>query len=178
MGGADVASDLASLRSLLSGVGVLVSLTYLSLQIRRNTRAVRAQIHQHITDGGFSMGSIVTANARVFTAGISSNADSFAAMSDADKYAFMSSIFVFFKHFENMYLQYKEGLIAPENWNAWTLMMFMYWRMPGVQLWWKSRRESFAPGFRRFIEESAESSMPKTTDFFAHLGGKNGPAHA
>ena len=171
-------SDLASLGSLLSGVGVLVSLIYLSLQIRQNTRAVRSQIHQHITDGWFSMGSIVTANARVFTAGISSNADSFAAMPDADKYAFMSSIFVFFKHFENMYLQYKEGLIAPENWNAWTLMMFMYWRMPGVQLWWKSRRESFAPEFRRFIEESPESSMPRTTDFFAHLGGKNASAHA
>src|SRR5271169_2225293 len=116
-------SDFASLGSLLSGVGVLVSLIYLSLQIRQNTRAVRSEIHQHITDGWFSMGSIVTANAKVFTAGISSNVDSFAAMSDADKYAFMSCIFVFFKHFENMYLQYKEGFIESENWNAWTLMM-------------------------------------------------------
>ena len=36
-------SDLASLGSFLSGIGVLVSLVYLSLQIRQNTRAVRSQ---------------------------------------------------------------------------------------------------------------------------------------
>ncbi|HUO88976.1 MAG TPA: hypothetical protein VMU08_07370, partial [Rhizomicrobium sp.] len=39
-------SDLASLATLVSGIAVLVSLFYLSLQIRQNTRHSRALIHQ------------------------------------------------------------------------------------------------------------------------------------
>jgi hypothetical protein len=52
-------------------------------------------------------------------------------------------------------------------------VMFMSWRMLGVQLWWRSRRESFSCELRRLIEESPESSMPETTDCFLHAADKS-----
>lgn len=168
-------ADLASLGSFVSGIGVLVSLIYLSLQIRQNTRAVRSQIHQHIADSWFSVGAILSDHSREFTVGLKADEKTFAAMPDDEKFAFLACIFAFFKHFENMYLQYQEGLIARENWDAWTSQMFMYWHMPAVQNWWKSRRLTFSPEFRRFIEESPESSMPSTLDLFARAGEKNAP---
>ena len=166
-------ADLASLGSFVSGVGVLVSLIYLSLQIRQNTRAVRSQIHQRIADSLLSLGAILADHSREFTAALKADEKTFVDMPDDEKFAFLACIFAFFKHFENMYLQYQEGLIARENWDAWTSQMFMYWRMPAVQNWWKSRRLTFSPEFRRFIEESPESAMPSTLDMFGQAGDKN-----
>jgi hypothetical protein len=96
-------ADLASLGSFVSGIGVLVSLIYLSLQIRQNTRAVRSQIHQHIADSWLSLGAILSDHSREFTAALKADEKAFAAMPDDEKYAFLSCIFVFFKHFENIY---------------------------------------------------------------------------
>src|SRR5450432_1219612 len=41
-------ADLASIGSFISGLAVLISLIYLSLQIRQNTLAQRATAHQHV----------------------------------------------------------------------------------------------------------------------------------
>ena len=171
-------ADLASLGSFVSGIGVLVSLIYLSLQIRQNTRAVRSQIHQHIADSWLSLGVLLADHSREFTAALKAGEKVFADKPDDEKFAFLVCIFVFFKHFENMYLQYQEGLIARENWDAWTSQMFMYWHMPAVQTFWKSRRLTFSPEFRRFIEESPESSIPSTLELFAQAGDKNAPPPA
>jgi hypothetical protein len=166
-------SDLAAVGSFISGIGVLISLIYLGLQVRQNTRAVRSQIHQNIADSWFSVGAMLADHAREFTAGLKTDASTYEGMSDEDKFAFLTCIFAFFKHFENMYLQHKEGFMAADTWNAWTGLMFMYWQMPAVQNWWKARRLTFSPEFRRFIEESPKSAMPLTTDFFGQDEGKS-----
>jgi len=162
-------SDFASIGSLASGIAVLVSLIFIGLQVMQNTRAIRAQIHQNITDGWIGIGAIIADHGRSFAEGLAADEKSFAAMPDEDKLVFMSSIFALFKHYENMFLQYKEGFIRGEDWNAWVGHMFMYWRMPGVQMWWKARREAFSPDFRRFIETSQQPAMPSQVDVFTQI---------
>jgi hypothetical protein len=48
--------------------------------------------------------------------------------------------------------------------------MFMYWRMPGVQVWWRYRSAAFAPDFRRFLETSPQPPLMTTAEIFQHLG--------
>jgi hypothetical protein len=159
-------SDMASIGSLASGLAVLVSLLFVGVQIMQNTRAIRAQIHQNVTDGWIGVGGVIADHAAPFALGLAADESSFAAMSDTDKLTYMSTVFMFFKHYENMYLQHREGFIRDEDWNAWVKHMFMYWRMPGVQLWWKARADAFAPEFRRFIETSPQPAMPSQVDVF------------
>jgi len=154
---------------ILSSIGVVGSLIFVGFQLRQNTRAMRAQIHQNITAGWLGVGPMVAGHARAFAAGIASNERSFADLPDEDKLTYMSAIFVFFKHYENMYLQYKEGFIRKQDWEAWTSHMFLYWRMSGVQLWWKRRRDAFSPEFRDFIESSPQPSMPSQTELFTQI---------
>ena len=161
-------SDYSSIASLVSSAAVFVSLVFVGLQILQNTRAIRAQIHQNITDGWIGVCAIIADHSRAFAAGVASDETAFASMSDSDKTVYMSAIFSFFKHYENMYLQNREGFIREDDWAAWVSHMFMYWRMPGVQLWWKTRADAFAPEFRRFIETSSPSSMPTMIDVFGH----------
>jgi hypothetical protein len=149
-----------------AAVAVVASLLFVGFQIRHGTRATRAQIHQNIAAGWFSVGPLIADNSRVFAAGLQADEAKFAAFSDADKLAFLSVAFAYFKHYENMFLQHQEGFVSSEDWNAWATHMFMYWRMPGVQMWWRMRGSAFAPGFRRFLESSPTPAMTSMEALF------------
>ena len=153
-----------------AAVAVVASLLFVGFQMKHGTRATRAQIHQNIASGWFSVGPLIAVHSRTCAAGVKADEHAFAALPDDDKLAFMSVMFVFFKHYENMYLQYSEGFIRGEDWNAWVTHMFMYWRLPGVQIWWRLRRAAFAPDFRRFLETSSPPAMISMADLFAHTG--------
>ena len=147
-----------------AAVAVVASLLFVGFQIRHGKRA---QIHQNIASGWFSVGPMIAANSRVFAAGLRADEAQFVALSDPDKLAFLAVLFVYFKHYENMSLQHLEGFVSTEDWNAWITHMFMYWRMPGVQVWWRLRRTAFAPDFRRFLESSAQPAMTSMDELFA-----------
>jgi hypothetical protein len=160
-------SDLAAVGSFVSGIAVLISLIYLAYQVRQSMHATRSQIHQNVLSGWQGVAALVSHNAQAFAVGLASTEASFSAMSDADKLTYLAVIYAFFKHYENSYLQYQEGLIRKEDWAAWANHIFMYWRMPGVQHWWKLRRDTFSPAFVHFLETSNESFMPSTTEIIA-----------
>ena len=162
-------SDLASLGSFFSGVAVLISLVYLASQVRQAARATRSAIHQNIMTGWMAGGSLVAQHATVFAEGLAADESRFAAMSDADKLAFITVAMAMFRHYENAYLQCQEGYVRKEDWNAWARHLLMYFRMPGIQLWWKLRRDSFAPAFIAFVENAGASNMLAPTDFFATM---------
>jgi hypothetical protein len=162
-------SDLASIGSLVSGVAVLISLVYLASQVRQATKATRSEIHQNILTGWLSAGNLVTQNAEVFARGLAADAGKFDAMSDADKLIFVTVAMAMFRHYENVFLQNREGYVRSEDWNAWTAHLLMYFNMPGVRYWWQMRRSSFSPAFVVFLESASPSTMPAPTDFFGRL---------
>src|SRR5512135_3499702 len=160
-------SDLASIGSFVSGIAVLVSLVYLASQVRQAARATRSSIHQNILTGWMGGASLVAQHATVFAEGLAADESKFAAMRDSDKLAFVTVAMAMFRHYENAYLQCQEGYVRKEDWNAWARHLFMYFRMPGIQSWWKLRRDSFAPAFVAFVENAGGSNMPAPTDFFS-----------
>jgi len=159
-------SDLASIGSFVSGIAVLVSLVYLATQVRQGTQATRAEIHQNILTGWLGVGALVTENSEVFANGLGADAEKCAALSDADKLSFVTVMMAMFRHYENVYLQTREGYVRAEDWTAWTNHLLMYFSMPGVQLWWKQRRASFSPAFVAFLESSPPTSMSPPTEYF------------
>lgn len=155
---------------IVAAVAVVASLMFVGFQMKHGTRATRAQIHQNIASGWFTVGPLIATHTRVVAAGVRVDEAGFAALPDEDKLAFMSVMFVFFKHYENMYLQHSEGFIRSEDWNAWATHMLMYWRLPGVQVWWRLRHPAFAPEFRRFLETSSQPAMTSMSELFSSPG--------
>lgn len=145
---------------IIAAAAVVASLLFVGFEIRHGTRATRAQINQNIASGWFSVGPLIADSSRLFATGIRADERAFAAMSDEEKLSFGSALFVYFKHYENMYLQHQEGFIRTEDWQAWMTHMFLYWHMPGVQVWWRMRRGVFSPRFRQYIEAAAAATPP------------------
>jgi hypothetical protein len=109
---------------LIAAVGVIGSLFYLGLQIRQNTRPMRAFV-----------------------------ADWHGASED-DRARALPLLFATFKLFENAWFQQRQGTLDPQQWEGWDAYIRMYYHRPGAKTWWQTRRAAFAAGFRDYIEAS------------------------
>ncbi len=138
----------------LGAVGVIATLIYLSVQIRQNTRATRAQTHESVTENIVSIANVVAARPEVFASALRASPKEFSALSDGDKVYFFGAIFGMFKYFELMFVQHSQEIIDDDTWNAWSQHILMYFHQPGVQLWWEARKGAFIPDFREYLDGS------------------------
>jgi len=159
-------SELANIGEVIAAICIVISLIFVGLQMRQNTRAVKAQIHENIMSGYLSVANVVIPHANIFSKGICSDDESFSSLTAEEKMIFFSSIFSLFKHFEHMYSLFKKGLIDAEAWAAWSEHIYMYFHQPGVQLWWPQRKKSFIKSFRDFLDNSTK---PTGTPSIAEL---------
>jgi hypothetical protein len=79
---------------------------------------------------------------------------------------FMTQAFMIFKHYENMFLQYKAGFLDDETWAAWSTHILMYFHQRGIKTWWSERSLAFTPKFRAFLEASEPPPMLSQVDLF------------
>lgn len=138
---------------LIAAVGVIVSLFYLGLQIRQNTRSMRAivvdSLARSITDLLQPMAQDVMLS-RAFSAAVT---DWHGATAD-DRARALPLLFATFKLFENAWFQQRQGTLDPQQWDGWDAYIRLYYHRPGAKTWWQMRRAAFAAGFRDYLEAS------------------------
>ena len=139
-------SDLADLGELLGGVAVVASLVYLAVQIRQNTRTVRASTLHQNTDLWSSLFLRLAEPdlARAYVAGM-------AGQSDMKPLQYTQFFFIcrsMFLAFENQYYQMRHGVLDSEAYASYErsistqLLAFQ-----GFRLWWEMNRPVFSPEF-------------------------------
>jgi hypothetical protein len=146
--------SVALFSQVLAAVAVFASLIFVGMQIRLQATATRAQTEQAIAANWLAVADVMGSNAGAVTAGLISTSDTLAELNDAERLQFFSIMFGFFKHYENIYLQYRRGRISQEEWEPCSSHALMFLHQPGVQAWWRLRKGVFAPQFRDFLERS------------------------
>jgi hypothetical protein len=147
--------DLGSIGEFLGALGVIISLIYLAVQIRQNTRSLRASTQQAVLDtqSNFSMLLLHNDNvARVFRVGI----EDLGELSDDERIQLDTLLITAFRIFQNLYLQHESSMIEEELWDGYRRNMLWYMRRPGVLDWWKSRKGLYSPAFVAFLQGEAE----------------------
>ena len=139
-----------ALGELVGAVAVVVSLIYLSRQVRQNTRALRtanaATVKQNfqtiarafITDRGAS-DIILRALKR----------DELTPAEQLSAYAWF---FDLLKSGELAYSQYLSQDLDEAVWDASLQFFLAYWTTPGVRAYWQDRRQAFTPEFREAMD--------------------------
>ncbi|MBS0384586.1 MAG: hypothetical protein JSS00_04470 [Proteobacteria bacterium] len=146
--------SLALLSQIVGAFAVIASLIFVGLQIGQQANATRAQTEQAIAANWLALGQVIGSSAEAFTAGLVSRSSTFADLNDADRMRFLTALFALFKHYENMYLQFKKGRISEAEWQPWSNHIEMYFHQPGVQTWWGLRKAAFSAVFRDFLDNS------------------------
>ena len=96
--------------------------------------------------------------------GLQSTDENFAELTDEQKMFFFGTMLGLFKHYELMFVQYDQGVMDKETWDAWNEHIRMYFHQPGAQAWWRLRKATFIPGFRDYLDSSPDSEMTSFVD--------------
>ncbi|MCH7600444.1 MAG: hypothetical protein IH973_11865 [Myxococcales bacterium] len=147
--------DLGNIGESVGAIGVIVSLVYLATQIRQNTKAVRSNTSQAITDSRVEFLSSISDNpevARMFFSGLS-DLDSLGP-DERSRFAIMMARFI--ATMENCHYQHLRGAMDQEQWTRMLGILRWFMSTPGGQAWWSNRPIPTDLSFDRFLDRKIE----------------------
>jgi hypothetical protein len=147
--------DLQALDNLgeaIAAVGVIISLIYLALQVRQNTRSIRAATYQGMLDSSRAILNDFYAGPDVrefFLRATKSLED----LTDEDRLRLQALGLVAFRHMDNALYQNRVGTLAPELWDGYARAFAGWLRYPGFVGWYLQNEASFSPQLRAWVDE-------------------------
>jgi hypothetical protein len=149
-------SDLASLGSFASGAAVLVSLIYLALQVRQAERSQRALVQQtrvaRITDlfVAWAQPDVARLLQQINATGEATSS------TEVFQYLMLARAHVF--GLEDSYLQHRNKQRDDESFASAAAAIRNAFVWPGRRASWLLLRDSYDPGFVRFVEETIKEA--------------------
>lgn len=146
---------------ILAGVAVVISLLYVGIQLKQNTRAVRLSTMYDVTE---QLKDIYTLHAgtkemsRVFVSGTRGD-----ELNDIDSFRFYASLHTMFRAYENMYYQKISGSLDIRFWVGTLQTMIDLTEYPGFIKYWKDRKHWYSEEFQQHFDNevlSVASSHP------------------
>jgi hypothetical protein len=153
-------SDLAAIGSFISGLAVVVTLIFLLLQMRQNTRAIKAAASQAHAANYQSLVASVIDNvevARLWRVGLGGIEN----LNDDEKVRFVSLSSGFFRFFEAARLQWRHGQLDTEHWHSIETQIRDTIPNPGVQSYLRMRGHWHSPEFRAWIDSLPKESLER-----------------
>jgi hypothetical protein len=155
---------ISAIGDIIGAIGVVVSLAYLAVQIRYNTRAMMAQSAREAVAAmrDFNQSMIDDPQlSRIFRLG----AENLAQLTEEERARFGHILFNFFKTAEELHYQYLKGTLDPEIWKSWKGIVSLYSTSPGFSEYWKMREMFFTPEFRAEHDSWKDPGADRTDQF-------------
>lgn len=147
-----------AISGVLGTVAIMLTVVYLAIQIKRNTKATISQTYQFATQALGDMAAIVGESkdkARIFATGMADP-----TKLKKDEYMQFAYLGIsLFRRYENVFFQYKSGMIDDDFWNGHRDNLLWFFHRPGTQMWWKERRLGFSRSFREFLENTSPEEV-------------------
>jgi hypothetical protein len=147
--------ELGDLGDFLGGIGVVVTLIYLAVQIRKNTRSVRAASLNSISTSISEFMDRVAEDpelTKLWFDGLSREVD----LSETDNRRFALLLLSLMRRWENAFHQGRAGTLESAAWAGMREGLTTVFSSPGAQAWWIGARGLFSPEFVAFAERSIE----------------------
>ena len=141
-------NDLANIAQIIAAVGVVISLIYLALQIRGNTKIASAQARHSISEFALRI-SIFRAE----------HADRFAKLergselTEGDRQFQYWSHVQFLLHAETYFHHHELGLMPDAHWRPYARYMTKYIQSPGLKEAWDDIGPGFSEDFARWLND-------------------------
>lgn len=154
---------LGSISELVGAAGVIASLIYVGLQVRQNTRSMRAATYDSLVRSNGDWLAPVIQDAEL-AANFELAVSDWSGVEEAQRPRVMYLLTQLFRHWENAFFQQQQGTLAPSLWATWRVIILSYFHQPGIQDWWQLRRNAYSTEFREFLEASSppESGLRTT----------------
>ena len=114
--------DLGNIGEFVAAFTVIVTLGYLAVQIRQNTRSVRASMYQSLVESVVNFNTAFTQDselARAYLEGL----EDLDGLSEADRTRVVFALFSHFQIFQSMFYQPRIFTIEPAYWESWRALI-------------------------------------------------------
>ncbi|NIK92001.1 hypothetical protein GZ212_07530 [Mangrovimonas sp. CR14] len=139
--------------NLLTSIGVIISVIFLAIEIKKNTQAVRSNFYDSFANSNreFLNQLIMDRDlGKLFEKGTKS----WSKLNEEDKRTSNFLYIQMFRIWENLYYQNKMKVLEPWLWVSNKNTIISYFYLEGIQEWWQIRRQSFSKEFVQFLETS------------------------
>ena len=156
--------QISSYAEIIEAVVIIVSLIYLTLQVKQNTQTTRAAAAQAQVDAYASVISPMAQSkdgARAWYKGIQ----------DANKLKgeeivmFYAQANMFFRMIESSYYQQKTGALDPQLWEGMGRLVLHFYNQKGMQQYLEVRGGGLSDEFREWLKENSLKQGLKTSPY-------------
>ncbi len=143
---------------LLGAVGVIVTLAYLAVQVRQNSRNLdhntRAVVSAAEIAGGQQvlMGQLPIAQSADLADLLLRGSRDYSALTSIEKLRFRSFWHGALISHQGYFFQLQRGLLNEDVWGAYSRQFDAGARQPGFQEWWRHSKALFDPSFQAYFE--------------------------
>jgi hypothetical protein len=144
-------SEWANIAEIIGAVAIIVSLIYVSVQVKDSTRAIKSTATNDAATAMQSWYQTVGSNeqtSRVFYIGMT-DPD---VLSREEMFQFIMITHAAFLAFQNSYLLAEQGTLDPEIRVSITNTLLATKDLPGYKIYWRQRGPLFNKSFREFVE--------------------------
>ena len=144
--------DLGNIGEFVAAVAVVISLIYLAVQIRQNTKSIRSASNQQILQGIAELNEFLGSTPEVtelFWRG-SSNPES---LSEEEWHRFIHIASAYIRRMELMFLNHLQGFVPAQVWEAQANNLRRWFSTPGIQRWLSELGASVNADFRAYVDQ-------------------------
>ncbi len=145
-------NEIGVLAEVLGAMAVVISLIYLSQQVRQHTLTVRAT-NATTVQGNFQQLARLFYTDREAAEIILRAMSSESNLTPTEKLSAGAYFFDFYKTAELAHYQYLRGELDHPLWEGSLNFYKAYFSTPGFRAYWKNRQSAFSPEFREAVEE-------------------------
>jgi hypothetical protein len=140
---------LGAIGEIVGAVAVVLTLGYLAVQIRQNTKSVRSSTrHAFIASGGAIQIAFAEAEA---AAVLVKGGRAYSDLSLEQRFQFTMLMRAMLGIGEDSFLQAREGLLDRELWDARARIVAETLRQPGMEDWWKKNQHIYSTSFQEAV---------------------------
>ncbi len=153
--------ELAYLSQIVGVAGLLASLIFVGLQIRQNTKAIKATSHHAITDSFNAINNLILSDpkvARIWRHGVAGDTE---VLTEEERISVNFMNLAYWRIFETLYYQYKNGTLDKQLFDAELKTMKWSVTLPGFLAWWPNNPISLSDEFRAFVDGLIREAQEK-----------------
>lgn len=145
-------NTLAQLGQFVGGIVVVVSLIYLALQVRQNTKMLKTESYGRALDRMAAIQSKLSTDEelnRILVLGSQTPE----ALDPSERMRLNWALYELLGAAEFMYHQVEEDALSSEVWTRWRETIVWWFSNPGVRAWWEAKPVPMSSDFEAFVED-------------------------
>jgi hypothetical protein len=144
--------NFAQLGTAISGLSVFITFIYLAIQLRDNTRAVRASTFQQVVNSFAGISFDIASDPKLVDLYLRAGKD-FRGLGELEQAQYSLMLLSFLRRAENVFVQDEIHTLHEEHWAGIHESITAIMASPGARACWGEIRNRLNPQFRAFIDE-------------------------